>query len=191
MASLRLMSAPYSLKHETFLKEVKFLFFFKRNKTFARLLKDTYLVFELNGCTYSFTALAGFEWDGASIPKCFWSMVGSSFTGGHFILSVFHDLGYSTGCLPRKVLDDLFGEGIRYLGGFGYEKEIAVEFFGGSSYMTSKKLAEEAQKYCKLEVIEPFQGNAHLEGLTNGKTKIKREEFERLSIRDNHSSRYN
>lgn len=51
---------------------------------------------------------AGFVYDGASIPRLFWSLIGSPFTGTHTRAAFIHDALYAGECYDRKTCDWLF-----------------------------------------------------------------------------------
>ena len=57
---------------------------------------------------YSVTVKKGFDFDGASIPKLFWSIIGSPLNGNYVVASLIHDGLYAGEILDRKVCDDIF-----------------------------------------------------------------------------------
>lgn len=58
--------------------------------------------------TYHIIAQAGFVFDGASIPKILWSVIGSPFTGEYTEAACIHDILYQSCILPRWESDALF-----------------------------------------------------------------------------------
>jgi len=62
------------------------------------------------------TAKAGFEFDGASIPKFFWRAVGHPFSFKLLRPAVIHDICYATECFEREYSDDLFEEMLDFAG---------------------------------------------------------------------------
>ena len=57
---------------------------------------------------YQIKLLKGFDFDAASIPKVFWSIIGSPFTGNYTTPAAIHDGLYAGEILDRKVCDDIF-----------------------------------------------------------------------------------
>jgi hypothetical protein len=51
------------------------------------------------------TIYAGFEFDGASIPRMFWWLIGSPMSQQFWAASLFHDACYRTCLLPREAAD--------------------------------------------------------------------------------------
>lgn len=51
---------------------------------------------------------AGFVYDGASIPRLFWSLIGSPFTGTHTKAAFIHDALYAGEIYDRKICDWMF-----------------------------------------------------------------------------------
>ena len=178
MSRIEVITAPHSLKVELFEKKVPFWFFFTEKKTFARLLENTFIIYEKNGKKKMLEVVKGYEFDGASIPKIVWPLVGASFEGPHFVMSVFHDVIYDTHKISKSDIDDIFGAGIRFLGGWGYEKEIAVELFGRWAWRKSKKHIKKMQEFCKITDIPELPGNASHRDYSNrsGLKDFEREE---------------
>ena len=58
------------------------------------------------------TVPVGFTTDGASIPKIFWSWIGSPFTGLYRLPSLVHDYLYYTQTTKRSYADKVFLEGM-------------------------------------------------------------------------------
>ena len=50
----------------------------------------------------------GFEYDGASIPKAFWWLIGSPFSGNYRVAATIHDALYATQLATQKEADDIF-----------------------------------------------------------------------------------
>lgn len=55
----------------------------------------------------------GYEWDGASIPRWAWSLIGHPLDDDHIIASLFHDALYGLKLLPRALCDRIFKELLR------------------------------------------------------------------------------
>lgn len=61
------------------------------------------------------TVPIGFETDGASIPKIFWSWIGSPFTGLYRRAALIHDFLYATQTTKRLYADRVFLEAMKHL----------------------------------------------------------------------------
>jgi hypothetical protein len=57
-----------------------------------------------------FTVPAGFESDGASLPRFFWRLLGHPFNMLYLREAILHDFFYRTQIYPRKIADKLFFE---------------------------------------------------------------------------------
>ena len=55
---------------------------------------------------------AGFLWDGASIPRILWPLLGSAF-GLYGYAAMVHDYLYASRMVPRKIADKIFYEIMR------------------------------------------------------------------------------
>lgn len=76
-----------------------------------KIASQTYILLEdisveANG--YHITVRQGFDFDAASIPQIFWSLIGSPFTGNYTIGALTHDSLYASRALKRKECDDIF-----------------------------------------------------------------------------------
>ena len=102
------------------------------------------------------TAKAGFKFDGASIPKVFWSIIGSPYTGNYQVPALIHDLLYSTEYFDRKTCDEIFLKlmemygvnclkrytmywAVRAGGGFVWKKHIPKDVEKAKEYIDVKK----------------------------------------------------
>ena len=73
--------------------------------------EQTYILLEditVNSLDYQIKLLKGFDFDAASIPQIFWSIIGSPFTGNYTTPAAIHDGLYAGEILDRKVCDDIF-----------------------------------------------------------------------------------
>lgn len=78
---------------------------------------------------------AGFRYDGASIPRAVWALIGSPFTGKYLPAALLHDALYSAEIFNRKTCDKIFLEYMRDLGVSWWRRNsmwLAVRCFGGS-----------------------------------------------------------
>ena len=71
-------------------------------------------------CDFAYETIGGititvpkdFVSDGASIPRIFWSLIGSPWDSEYGYAAVIHDYGYATQRYSRKYVDDIFLEGM-------------------------------------------------------------------------------
>ena len=91
---------------------------------------------------YRITIDKGFDFDGASISKPLWSIIGSPFTGNYVRAALFHDGLYAGEVLDRKVCDDIFLDLMKE-DGVGYFKRysmyLAVRAFGYRAYDSNQE----------------------------------------------------
>ena len=66
-----------------------------------------------------------FDFDGASIPKALWSVIGSPMTGGYQRAACMHDALYASECFDRKTCDDLFLQAMKD-DGIGFVRRRAM-----------------------------------------------------------------
>ena len=123
--------------------------------------KQSYLLLEditVNSLGYQIKLLKGFDFDAASIPKIFWSIIGSPFTGNYTTPAAVHDGLYAGEVLDRKVCDDIFLDlmkqyKVSYV--IRYAMYWAVRLGGGKVWKEHTK--EEVLKYkdyCKVTPSE-------------------------------------
>ena len=97
------------------------------------------------------TVHQGFDFDGASVPRGLWSVIGSPMTDGYQRAGCLHDALYASQLFPRETCDWYFLEAMES-DGVGYFKRYAmywaVRAFGGSSYANDNQ--EEVNAYRKL-----------------------------------------
>lgn len=112
---------------------------------------DEDLIWE--GETRKIVVKKGFDFDGASIPRFLWSIIGSPMTGGYQRAACLHDALYAGEVLPRKECDGLFLEAMKS-DGVSYTKRYsmywAVRTFGGSVW--DKHDREEVIRYRMLVI---------------------------------------
>jgi len=116
------------------------------------LLEDFSITY--NG--YKLTALKGFDYDGASINRIFWTLIGSPMDHDIIVGSMFHDLLYCVHLpeFPRCETDGL----LKYLMGVYYADKAkqtavynAVRLFGNNHWTQTP---EDIAKYRNLIKIE-------------------------------------
>jgi hypothetical protein len=80
---------------------------------------------------------AGFEFDGASIPRLFWRVIGPPLAGPYAPAAAIHDLLYNSEIVERKVADCLFEAAMEELGVSRWKRFLmhkAVRLGGGFSW---------------------------------------------------------
>ena len=96
----------------------------------------------------------GFDFDGASIPKPLWSIIGSPMTGGYQRAGCLHDALYASEYFPREICDALFLEAMK-IDGVSYIKRMAmynaVRMFGWTVWKGHKR--EEVDEYKKFVTV--------------------------------------
>ena len=127
--------------------------------------KQTYILLEditVNSLGYQIKLLKGFDFDAASIPKIFWSIIGSPFTGNYTTPAAIHDGLYAGEILDRKVCDDIFLDLMKqYKVSYvrRYAMYWAVRLGGGKVWKEHTK--EEVLKYTKyVDIVTNASNNA-------------------------------
>jgi len=114
-----------------------------------RQIQEDYLCDLPNGVIL--TINRGFIYDGASIPRLFWSLIGSPFTGTHQRAALIHDALYAAELYSRETCDWIFLQIMQYHGCNWLKRNLmwsAVKIFGRSVWKSHKK--EEVEKARKL-----------------------------------------
>ena len=62
---------------------------------------------------FEITVYKDFDFDGASIPRIFWTLIGSPTTGKYTKAACLHDAFYASRVFSRKQSDDLFLEAMK------------------------------------------------------------------------------
>lgn len=84
----------------------------------------------------------GVTYDGASIPKAFWSVIGSPFTGRYQRAAFLHDMMYAAELYSRKKCDEIFLDIMKLHGCSWLKRNIiwcAVAAFGRSVWNKHEK----------------------------------------------------
>ncbi len=101
---------------------------------------------------YNITVLEGFDFDGASIPRVFWSVIGCPFGGLHMVGAFIHDALYASNALSKEECDNVFYE---LMLANGVDERVAktmyraVSMFGHGAY-SDTGTKEELRKYKKI-----------------------------------------
>ena len=83
-----------------------------------------------------------FKMDGASIPRIFWSLIGSPFTGKYRRAALIHDWLYFSQTTKRSYADRVFLEAMKYLGVSFWKRQLmflAVRFRGWIPWNNHKR----------------------------------------------------
>jgi hypothetical protein len=125
----------------------------KISKSEYSLLKDV-VVESLN---YKITVMKGLEFDGASIPKAFWSIVGSPFTGNYTRSALVHDALYMSESLDRKTCDNIFLDLMRQDGVSLVKRTLMYLAVRVGGYFVWKKhkshMVEVNNRYVRIENV--------------------------------------
>jgi len=120
------------------------------------LLEDFSIALKLNDKWYKITCKAGFDFDGASIPRVVRSIVGDKMAHDIIVAALFHDIFYCVHdkIFNRKVSDKTLSLIIKYYGGTKAKERIvlnAVSLFGRFCW---NKSDAELEKYRTLFEIK-------------------------------------
>ena len=74
----------------------------------AKTLEDVTYKVTTNTEVIHITVKEGFIYDSASIPRIFWSLIGSPFSGKYRMAALIHDALYATNYTTKKRADDIF-----------------------------------------------------------------------------------
>ena len=96
---------------------------------------------------YKIRVKAGFDFDGASIPRILWSVYGNPLSGKFRIAALVHDVLYASQVLSKEVCDKIFLS-LMEVHGVGYLKRAsmyqAVSKFGITAWKSNQ---DELSKY--------------------------------------------
>lgn len=106
-------------------------------KRYARLIEP----FVYENEKFSILIRDGYIYDGGTIPKFAWSIIGSPFVGGYRRATLVHDILYDTKALPKSEADNLFFDIMledNVKKWRAYVMYCAVRFFGGRDWKNKK-----------------------------------------------------
>ena len=130
---------------------MKIELFNRGNETLARTLEDVSYKYTSKNKEITVFVKEGFIFDGASIPKVLWGIIGSPFSGKYRMAALIHDALYTVHDVDRKEADDIFFNQMKAEGVARwrmYAMYSAVRFFGGSSYRTDSHYSiDEAREF--------------------------------------------
>ena len=99
---------------------------------------------------YKITVKAGFDFDGASIPKWLWSIYGSPLNGNYVVASLIHDGLYASQKVSKSLSDKIFLDTMKQ-SNVGYIKRtsmyLAVKMFGGKDWKEANEYKNEYTNY--------------------------------------------
>lgn len=120
--------------------------------------KDVVILLEdvaVESLGYKITVKAGFDFDGASIPKWLWSIYGSPLNGNYVVASVIHDGLYASQLVSKSLSDKIFLDVMKQ-SNVGYIKRtsmyLAVKLFGGKDWKKSNEYKDEYTKYVDVTI---------------------------------------
>lgn len=129
---------------------------FKTNLDIRHIGANTFLILAplvYENKQFVITVYDGFDYDGASIPKALWSIIGCPMGELYSSAACIHDALYASRLLDRKLCDKIFHEAMLSSGvdrALAKKMYLAVRTFGESSYLENEKLS----KYRDLIKIE-------------------------------------
>ena len=101
------------------------------------------------------TVKKGFKFDGASIPKLFWNVIGSPFTGKYRVAALIHDGLYAAEAYERDICDIIFLEIMKEHGVSWLKRHtmyMAVRAGGWAVWKThTTQSVEKAKLYVRTE----------------------------------------
>ena len=99
---------------------------------------------------YEVTVKKGFDFDGASIPRILWSVVGSPMEGNYVPGAVIHDGLYASQKVSKTEADNIFLDLMKQ-SKVGYIKRtsmyLAVKMFGGKDWKKANEYKDEYANY--------------------------------------------
>lgn len=108
---------------------------------------------EFENAQFKITVLAGFDFDGASIPQSLWSVIGCPMGGLYSMAACLHDALYASKIFDRKTCDKLFHQAMlssKVDSELAKKMYLAVRAFGGLAYNS----ADDLPKYRDLITVE-------------------------------------
>ena len=106
---------------------------------------------------YKVTVKKGFDFDGASIPKVLWSVIGSPMEGKYVPGAVIHDGLYASGVISRNEADEVFLK-LMVMANVGYVKRYAMYWAVKSCGVIAwKNNMSEFDKYKKFVDVYSIQ----------------------------------
>jgi hypothetical protein len=103
------------------------------DETFSELAAEVSFVVDILDA--KITIKPGFRWDGASVPRFFWRIVGAPMNGKYVPAALLHDALYAAELFPRAKCDAAFLEFMAQLGVAWWRRNamwLAVRIGGGA-----------------------------------------------------------
>jgi hypothetical protein len=105
------------------------------------------------------TVKEGFIYDSASIPRIFWSLIGSPFSGKYRMAALIHDALYATQLTTREEADDIFYNIMVNEGVSVWKAKLmytAVLAFGSSVYNKSSEEIVKSREFVEVRYEKIF-----------------------------------
>lgn len=126
----------------------------------ARLMEPYVVAFAVSSKELACISIErGFRFDGASIPRALWSIIGNPWQGEFLPAATVHDALYATEYVPRAVADKAFYDLLRRQGvgrAKAWAMYLAVVAFGWRLWPHSAYSISKARSYCSIR-FQPFQ----------------------------------
>jgi hypothetical protein len=103
--------------------------------------------------SYSIMINPGFEFNGASIPRFFWRVIGHPFQNKFAIAALFHDALYTSHLFDKATSDKIFYELLLWQNNSKWRSKTmytAVKRFGGNAWKSTRQDIIEARKIIML-----------------------------------------
>ena len=107
------------------------------SKNLEQLHEDYSITFLVDSIEQKISIKSGYKWDGASIPRYCWSIIGGKYMPRFREASLVHDYMYENGLINKEVADRLFLELLDESSVKGIRRKLmygAVRLFGRGSY---------------------------------------------------------
>lgn len=114
------------------------------NEREYKLLEDVTIV--------NHTILKGFKTDGASIPRAFWWLIGSPFTGKYVEAALLHDALYASEFYDRELCDFIFLSEMQNQGVSWWRADLMYWAVRIGGYFVWKKHTKQSVAKAKLYV---------------------------------------
>jgi hypothetical protein len=132
------------------------------------LREDFTVEFFYRGQWWRLTARAGFDFDGASIPKWAWSIIGDPLALDILVAALFHDLFFC--CHPKEfplaLTNDLFREFQQAYSSVWAKRNVTTKAVQAAGWTRWPKTADELEKYQPFLVVQKADDQGSFNPLT-------------------------
>jgi hypothetical protein len=93
----------------------------------------------------------GYFYDGASIPRIFWEIIGSPFEPDFWAAALAHDWIYLTHCLPRATADEIFRQFLIMAGVSSWRARIMWAAVRTGGYFAWKNRVTDVEELARMK----------------------------------------